>query len=206
MKKRNITRYHIVKYCSLICGAGILAFGLYNVHSRCDVSEGGVLGLSLLLYHWLGISPGLSTFLMDLAAIAAGTVVLKNSFLFDSIFAAACYFLWYSVFERFDYVLPNLAAYPLAAAFVGGIFVGVGTALMVRYGCGAGADDSLALIFQAKTGKSLTIFYVMSDLTVLCLSLSYIPFKRIFWSLVTVMVSSAVISLLCKIKSNEAPA
>ena len=32
-----------------ILGGGVLAFGLYNVHSLSGVTEGGALGLTLLL-------------------------------------------------------------------------------------------------------------------------------------------------------------
>lgn len=186
-----------LKYGSIICGAGVLAFGIYNIHSRCAISEGGVLGLSLLFYHWFHISPAISNLIMDIMAIIAGTRVLQKSFLVDSIIAAVSYSLWYWLFEQYDYVLPNLAAHPLAASIAGGIFVGVGTAMMVRYGCGAGADDSLALIAQAKTPMSLSQYYVISDFSVLLLSLSYIPLGRILWSLLSVSVSSGVIALLC---------
>ena len=59
----------VKKYCSdleldfkslslLIFGSGLLAFGLYHVHSFSGITEGGVLGftLLLLLYLWLLIS------------------------------------------------------------------------------------------------------------------------------------------------------
>ena len=184
------------KYGSIVLGAGVLAFGLYNVHARCAISEGGVLGVSLLLLRWFGISPGISNLVMDLMAITAGTIVLKSTFLWDSIVASLCYTLWYALFEAFPPLLPDLAAWPAAAALAGGVFVGVGTSLIVRYGCAAGADDSLALIVQAKTRMKLSVFYVLSDFTVLLLSLTYIPAQRIVWSMLSVLVSSGMIELL----------
>ena len=39
----------------LLLGSAILAFGLYNIHSVSNVTEGGILGLTLLLEYWLGI-------------------------------------------------------------------------------------------------------------------------------------------------------
>ena len=54
---KNIT----LKKCAItLLGSFILAFGLYNVHSISGVTEGGVLGATLLLEHWTGISPALS--------------------------------------------------------------------------------------------------------------------------------------------------
>ena len=34
-----------------LLGSAILAFGLYNVHALSGVTEGGILGLTLLLHH-----------------------------------------------------------------------------------------------------------------------------------------------------------
>lgn len=185
----------LYKYISILCGAGILAFGLYNVHSRCRISEGGVLGMSLLLYRWFHISPAISSLVMDGAALIAGTIVLRKAFLWDTIVASVAYSLWYGLFELCGPVLPNLAKWPIVAAVVGGLFVGVGTMLIVRHGCAAGADDTLALIAHAKTKLTLSQFYVMSDLMVLLLSLTYIPLGRIGWSVLSVLVSSAVIAV-----------
>lgn len=46
----------------LLAGSALLAFGLYNVHSISNVTEGGILGLTLLLEHWFGISPSFPVF------------------------------------------------------------------------------------------------------------------------------------------------
>lgn len=185
------------KYLSICIGAGIVAFGIFNVHSRCAVTEGGAVGLSLLLYHWFGISPGISGMLMNFAALAAGTVILQNTFLKDSIMTSIFYAVWYRIFEYTGYMLPNFVDKPLIATVLGGLFIGVGTALIVRFDCAGAADDALALIFQKCTGMRLTIFYVFSDLTILLLSLTYIPVQRILWSIATVMISSGVITILC---------
>ena len=36
------------------------AFGMYNIHALSGVTEGGVLGMTLLLEHWFSVSPALS--------------------------------------------------------------------------------------------------------------------------------------------------
>ena len=40
-----------------LAASAFLAFGLYNVHAVSQVTEGGVLGMTLLLEHWFSISP-----------------------------------------------------------------------------------------------------------------------------------------------------
>ena len=189
-----------VKYLSFALGTGILAFGLFNIHARTGISEGGVLGLSLLIYHWLNISPGISGFLLDMISFGIGTCVIGGKFLRDSVAASAMYACWYRIWEQIGPLLPDLSALPFAAALLGGIFVGVGCGLVVRYDCAAGGDDALAIVFHKLTGRKVSCFYVVSDFTVLMLSLSYIPARRIVWSLFSVLVSSAVIELLRALK------
>ena len=51
-------------------------------------------------------------------------------------------------------------------------------------------------------------FYLISDAIVLALSLSYIPLRRILWSLLTVVLSGQIIGWIQKIparKAKEAP-
>ena len=47
-----------------------------------------------------------------------------------------------------------------------------------------------------KTGWSIAKCYLLTDLTVLALSLSYIPFAKIAYSLITVIISSKIIEMV----------
>ena len=56
--------------CLLVAGSSaFLAFGLYNVHSLSGVTEGGVLGMTLLLEHLFSVSPSVSGFVMNALAL-----------------------------------------------------------------------------------------------------------------------------------------
>ncbi len=39
----------------ILLGAAILSFGIHNIHQRTAITEGGVIGLVLLINHWLGV-------------------------------------------------------------------------------------------------------------------------------------------------------
>ena len=90
-------------------------------------------------------------------------------------------------------MLPDLTAHPLAAALCGALFVGVGVGLIIRQGGSGSGDDALALTISRVTGWRLSAAYLFTDLTVLGLSLSYIPAKRILFSFLTVTLSSFLI-------------
>lgn len=45
------------KILLILLGAMICTFGIHNIHQRTNITEGGVIGLMLLVEHWLKISP-----------------------------------------------------------------------------------------------------------------------------------------------------
>jgi len=177
----------------LICGAAILSFGLYNIHSRCGVTEGGILGTTLLLHHWFGFSPGVCEFIIDGACYALGFRLLGRAFFARALAASTAYAGFYLLWERVGPVLPDLSAHPFIAAVLGGMFVGVGVGMVVRAGGASGGDDVLALLLNKYTRFTLSGSYFFTDAVVLLVSLSYIPARRIAWSLLTVMLSSLLI-------------
>lgn len=185
----------------LICvfASAFLAFGLYNVHSVCGVTEGGVLGLTLLLEHWFSLSPAVSGAVLNVLCYVLGWKLLGRRFLAYSFLSAASFSLSYRLYECFPPLWPELAAYPLLAALIGACFVGVGAGLCVRSGGAPGGDDALAMSISHMTGWRIERVYLLSDLIVLLLSLSYIPVRRIGFSLLTVVLSGQIIGLIQKI-------
>ena len=97
-------------------------------------------------------------------------------------------------------MFPDLSPYPLLAAVLGGLFVGVGVGIIVRQGGSSGGDDALALTISRLTRWRLSFSYLFTDLTVLALSLSYIPLRRIAFSVLTVTISSFLIDRIQKAK------
>ena len=142
-----------------ILGGGVLAFGLYNVHSISGVTEGGALGLTLLLNHWLSISPAWSGLVINFACYAFGFRTL-------------------------------------GAAFLGAVFVGIGVGLCVRAGGAPTGDDALAMSLSRRFRVRIERVYLLTDLTVLALSLSYLPLKGIACSVLTVTLSSKLIGII----------
>ena len=187
---------HIQKWLLSVLGGGVLAFGLYNVHSLSGVTEGGALGLTLLLQHWLGLSPAWSGLVINFACYAFGLKTLGKRFLFWSAVSGGSFSLFYAVFEQFPRVWPALADMPLLAAVLGALFVGVGIGLCVRSGGAPTGDDALAMGLSARLGLPIERVYLITDLTVLALSLSYLPLGRIGCSLITVMLSGKIIGII----------
>ena len=176
--------------------SGFQAFGIYNIHAAADVTEGGVLGTTLLLHHWFGISPAVSSFVLNTACFLLGWRILGRSFIAYSFLATLGYSAGYFLCEQFPPLCPEIAAHPLLAALTGALFIGIGAGLTVRAGGATTGDDALAMSLSHLLKTPIQNIYLISDLSVLILSLSYIPFRRIVWSLLTVILSGQIIGLM----------
>ena len=187
-----------------LIGSAILAFGLYNIHSISNVTEGGILGLTLLIEYWLGISPSVSGFILNMLCYAMGWKLFGKNFLVYSIISSGGFSFFYMIFEQFEPIYPQIAQMPLVAAIVGAIFVGVSAGMCVCVGGAPGGDDALAMSITKLTKMKIQWSYMICDLVVLGLSLSYIPLNKIIYSLITVTISGQIIGLMQKIKINGA--
>ena len=192
---------------TLLCilGSGILAFGLYNIHALSGVTEGGILGMTLLLRHWFHISPAISGFLMNAACYLLGWRHLGRTFVAYSIVSGGFFSIAYGICEQFPPLWPQLAEMPLAAALIGAVFVGVGVGLCVRAGGAPGGDDALAMVVSHLTKADIRWAYLASDLIVLALSMTYLDFKRIALSLLTVLLSGQIIGIVQKLGQSRKP-
>lgn len=179
-----------------VIGGCILAFGLYNIHSVSGVTEGGALGLTLLAEHWLGISPAWSALVINICCYCLGAKTLGRTFLFWSALSGGSFSVFYRLFEQFPRLFPGIAGMPLLAAVLGALFVGVGVGLCVRAGGAPTGDDALAMSLSSRFRVPIERVYLISDLTVLTLSLSYLPPSRIAWSMLTVILSGRIIGIL----------
>ena len=188
------------KILLILLGAMICTFGIHNIHQRTNITEGGVIGLMLLVEHWLKISPAYITPMLDAACYLLAFKFLGGNFIKISIISTLFVSVFYKIWELFPPMLPDLSEYPLIAAVLGGIFVGVGVGLIVRQGGSSGGDDALALTISHVSHWKLSRSYLFTDTVVLLLSLTYIPIMRIVFSLITVTVSSNLIDWIKEYK------
>lgn len=179
------------------------AFGMYNIHALAEVTEGGVLGLTLFLQHWWSISPALSGFVLNGICYLIGWRTLGKEFIAYSVLAAVGFSIGYGICEQFPPLWPGIAGYPLLASIAGALFIGIGAGVCVRVGGATCGDDALAMSLSHITKVDIQWIYLISDLTVLLLSLSYIPFQKIAYSLLTVVLSGQIIGWVQKNRVGE---
>ncbi len=194
--KRNRTLFTPARIAAMLIGTALLSFGLRNIHRQAGITEGGMLGMILFLNHWLGITPGIVSPMLDVLCYALAFRSLGKDFLKVSAVSTLSLMGFFFLWEQFPPLLPDLSAHPFPSALAGGFVVGIGAGLVIRQGGSTGGDDALALTISKITGCRIFLAYLATDITVLLLSLTYIPIYRIGFSVITVAISSFMIDFV----------
>lgn len=203
--RRFLPNQTIKKLIPILIGTAIASFGLRNIHQRTGITEGGVLGAILSINHWFGISPSILTPVLDFCCYGLAFRYLGTGFLKTAILSTLSFSCFFRLWELIPPVLPDLSRHPMASAVLGACFIGIGVGLVVRQGGSSSGDDALALTISHITRCRISIAYLATDLTVLLLSLSYIPGKKVVYSLVTVTISSWLIDWVQNFRLSSQP-
>lgn len=185
--------------------SAFLAFGMYNVHSVSGVTEGGVLGLNLLIEHHFGISQSITNLILNIICYVIGWRILGKRFIAYSFVSSVGFSIAYRICEQFPRLFPSIADMPLLASVIGALFVGIGAGLCVRVGGATSGDDALAMAISHVIKCKIEYVYLVSDISVLLLSLTYIPITRILYSLLTVFLSGKLIGLIQRMPCKYLP-
>ena len=187
----------------IIIGATILSFGSYNFNYQNSVTEGGVLGLLLLMQNVFNISPSITSVVIDFSLFAIGSKFFGKKFLLYSILSTITFSATYKVWEYIGFLIPSFTNNMLIASVLSGIGVGIGVGLVVKGGGASGGDDVIALLGNKLLKLKVNHVYLITDLIVLLMSLIYLDIKQIFFSIIAVTISGKIISILYKDDEDE---
>lgn len=193
----------LVKTLGIIfLGSSILAFGFYNFYYLNNITEGGVLGLLLLLKNLFNIEPSIANIIIDGLLLLLGYKFFGKKFFIYSVFASLSFSFMYDWFESVGPIFPQIDSM-LISTMCAGVSVGIGVGIIVNAGAAAGGDDALALVISKMTSLHVGQVYLLSDISVLLLSLLYLSAFDVFYSLIAVTISGKVIDYIYYHNNNN---
>ena len=116
LSEKLLPGFTVPRALRIVAGAAIVSFGLYNVHQRSGITEGGVLGTVLLLHHWFGWPASVITPVLDISCYLLALKVLGPNFIKWSVASTLCVSGFFRLWETWPPFLPDLSGQPLLAA------------------------------------------------------------------------------------------
>ncbi|MCQ6281230.1 YitT family protein [Bacillus sp. EB600] len=180
----------------ILLGAAIFSFGLVNFNMQNKLAEGGITGITLLLYFLFKIDPFLSNLILNIPLLFIGWKLLGRTSFIYTILGVCSVSLFLSIFQHHQLNMPLHHDLTLAALFAG-VFVGTGLGIIFRGGGTTGGSDIIARLGKKYFGWSLGRTMFICDLLVIVLSgIFYLNYKEAMYTLVAVFVGAKVIDFI----------
>jgi uncharacterized membrane-anchored protein YitT (DUF2179 family) len=135
----------------ILIGSALVSVGLEIFLVPNRIIDGGIVGVSIILSHLTGLTLGLFLFLLNLPFLIVGYKQIGKTFAFSTLLGVSAM----SVGTTLLHDVRPLTEDPLLAAVFGGIILGIGVGLVIRYGGSLDGTEIVAILFNKKTPFSV---------------------------------------------------
>jgi len=191
MTNQEFKNYSFILAGSLMLGLGVVWFFVPN-----QLITGGTAGLSLLLHYITPFTIGTLMIAVNIPLLIIGIKYLGKMFAVRTVITIV---LISAIIDFFVEVL-HLEAFVLdtiLAAIFGGIFIGIGLALVIKGNSSAGGSTIIARIVSSKTEiKPGQVILIIDTLIVLSALLIFDDNIKILWSVVSIYITTKVIDMI----------
>ena len=177
----------------VLIGAFVLAFSVNYFIIPNMLSEGGVIGLTVILVYLFDWSPGVVNFALNAGLVIVGYKFFTKRALTYTALSVVSVAVFLLVTEGWSSPIEDD---PLLAALFAGVFIGLGLGLMLRSGGTAGGTTVIAQIMHQVFGFSVSGVVLFIDLVIIAGSAFVIGQERAMYTLVAVYISAKVIDLV----------
>lgn len=181
----------IGRYLGLAVGALIYTFGLDVFLVPNHVIDGGVVGLALMaaaISHW---SFSIFIVLLNIPFFILGYKKIGAIFTLQSLFSVLALSVW-SNFIHYEPVTKD----PFLSTIYGGIIIGLGVGLIIRWGGSLDGTEILAIIADKKTPFSVGEIIMFFNLFILGMSGFVFSWDSAMYSLVAYFIAYKMIDVV----------
>jgi uncharacterized membrane-anchored protein YitT (DUF2179 family) len=189
MRKQSVQSVLII-----LLGTFILAFGYYHFNFQNNFSEGGFIGLSLLMKYVFNFSPSITILVLDLPFFILAFFKKNPQFILKTFIGAIAFSVFYELFELYSPLVFDFSHMMIVASILSGLITGFGAGLVLRSGGATGGEDLLCIFISKFTGISIGNVFLILDLIVLGLSLFFLPIAQVLYTILVVVIAGKVIT------------
>ena len=176
----------------ILAGACIAAFAIEEFLVPCTILDGGIVGISIMVNNLTNLPLGLLTVAFNIPFLLIGSRKMGKMFIAKSAFAM----IVFSVFlELFASLREATDEYLLAVCF-GGVLLGVGVGLVIRFGGCLDGTETVAILLNKKFNFSVGNVVLTFNVFIFVVAGFLFGFDRAMYSLLTYFITSKVLDIV----------
>ena len=177
-----------------ILGTMITGFGVGVFLTPYKIVGGGATGIGTIIFHTLGISPGISFYVINIIFLLIGFRVLGKNFVIKTLFGTTLLSLFVEIFSFINISVEDT----LMVTLYGGVLYGIGIGLSFAAGASTGGTDIIGRIIQVKIphmpiGKLLLI---VDGIIILISLILFKDVELVLYGILALLISSYTIDLV----------
>ena len=176
----------------IIIGSFLYSISVNSFTVPNQLAEGGVTGLSLLLFYVLKIPPGFTIFILNVFILSIGYKYLDKETIAYTLVAITLITIFLSFKPFYEFIPNNTLLVPIGSGFLMGIGIGV---IMLGEGTTAGSDI-IAQIMRKYLGMNTSNALLLIDVCVVLPSAIIIGPENAFLTLINLYVQSKVLDFV----------
>ncbi|MBQ8924081.1 MAG: YitT family protein [Lachnospiraceae bacterium] len=191
----------LLEFLIIGIGAIIAAFAIEEFLVPNTILDGGDVGMSIMINHLTGFSLSILTLCFNLPFLLIGYRKLGKTFILKSAYGMVIFSAFLKIFEKFA----NATSEYLLAVSFGGVILGVGVGLVIRYGGCLDGSEAVAIIINKTTKAPVGQMVLIFNIIIYSVAGRLFGFDRAMYSLLTYFIASKIIDFV-EIGMNQSKA
>jgi uncharacterized membrane-anchored protein YitT (DUF2179 family) len=186
-KKKVFKRTFFIFWGAILMALGIEVFLVPNM-----IMDGGIVGISIILYNLTGIKLGVFIFLLNIPFFFIGYKQIGKTFALSTVFGI-------TVLSIATNYLHHVAAFTqdmLLATVFGGIVLGAGVGLVIRYGGALDGSEILAILLNKKFPFSVGEFIMLFNIFIFAWGGFVLGWDRAMYSILAYVIAFKTIDIV----------
>jgi uncharacterized membrane-anchored protein YitT (DUF2179 family) len=192
IQHRKLTKRKIFQRILLITlGATLMAVGLEIFLVPNNVIDGGITGISIMLSYITGLKLGIFLFILNIPFFFIGYKQIGKTFALSTLYGI----IILSIGTTLLHPVPAFTQDILLATVFGGIVLGIGVGMVIRYGGSLDGTEILAILFNNKLPFSVGEIIMFFNLFILGCAGFVFTWDRAMYSLIAYFVAYKTIDI-----------
>lgn len=191
MTKKNTSLNYFFKFLFLFIGSTLAAIGLEFFLIPNNIIDGGIVGISIMVSYLSNYPLGMFIVVLNIPFLILGYNHIGKTFVISTLFSLCSLSVWVSILHP----LPQLTEDLLLAAVFGGIILGIGVGLIIRYGGSLDGTEIVAIILDKRTGFSVGEIVMFFNLFILTSAGLVFGWDKAMYSLIAYFIAFKMIDI-----------
>lgn len=191
MRKNNYILKTIRKYLFLELGALLAAIGLEEFLIPNNIIDGGITGISIISSYLSKLPLGIFILIFNIPFLIFGYKQIGKTFMISTLFSVISLSLWVSFLRP----IPGVTNDVLLATVFGGIILGIGVGIIIRYGGSLDGTEIIAIFLNKKTGFSVGEIIMFFNIFIIASAGFVFGWDKAMYSLIVYFIAYKVIDI-----------